>query len=40
MTSLLEEGLADENDFVEPPPATDEEVLRVHTPAWLRKLQD
>ncbi len=36
---LLEEGLADENDFVEPPPATDEEVLRVHTPAWLRKLQ-
>src|SRR5712664_1950068 len=36
---LLEEGLADENDFVEPPPATDEEVLRVHTPAWLRKVQ-
>jgi len=36
---LLEEGLADENDFVEPQPATDEEVLRVHTPAWLRKLQ-
>jgi acetoin utilization deacetylase AcuC-like enzyme len=36
---LLEEGLADESDFVEPQPATDEEVLRVHTPAWLRKLQ-
>src|SRR3981081_3188560 len=36
---LLEEGLADENDFVEPQPATDEEVLRVHTLAWLRKLQ-
>src|SRR3979490_2731273 len=36
---LLEEGLADENDFVEPQPATDEEVLRVHTPAWLRKVQ-
>jgi acetoin utilization deacetylase AcuC-like enzyme len=36
---LLEEGLADENDFVQPQPATDEEVLRVHTPAWLRKLQ-
>jgi len=37
--ALLEEGLAGESDFVEPHPATDEEVLRVHTPAWLRKLQ-
>jgi acetoin utilization deacetylase AcuC-like enzyme len=36
---LLEEGLAEVSDFVEPQPATDEEVLRVHTPGWLRKLQ-
>ena len=37
--ALLEEGLAGEGDFVEPQPATDEDVLRVHTPAWVRKLQ-
>ena len=37
--SLLEEGLADESDFLEPEPAADEDVLRVHTPAWVRKLQ-
>ena len=37
--SLLEEGLADESDFLEPEPASDEDVLRVHTPAWVRKLQ-
>ena len=37
--ALLEEGLADEGDFVEPQPATDEDVLRVHTPAYVGKLQ-
>jgi acetoin utilization deacetylase AcuC-like enzyme len=37
--TLLEEGVADENDFLEPEPAADEDVLRVHTPAWVRKLQ-
>jgi acetoin utilization deacetylase AcuC-like enzyme len=37
--SLLESGLADESDFVEPEPASDEDVLRVHTPSWVRKLQ-
>jgi acetoin utilization deacetylase AcuC-like enzyme len=37
--SLLEEGLADESDFVEPLLADDEDVLRVHTRAWVRSLQ-
>src|ERR1700681_4470300 len=37
--ALWEEGLADEGDFVEPQPATDEDVLRVHTPAYVNKLQ-
>ena len=36
--ALLEEGIAGESDFLEPPAATDEDVLRVHTPAWVRKL--
>jgi acetoin utilization deacetylase AcuC-like enzyme len=37
--ALLEEGLADAGDFVEPQSATDEDVLRVHTPAYVQKLQ-
>src|SRR6266849_1635942 len=37
--ALLEEGLADESDFLEPAPAADDDVLRVHTPAYVRKLQ-
>lgn len=37
--ALLEEGLADEGDFLEPPSAADEDVLRVHTPAYVQKLQ-
>jgi acetoin utilization deacetylase AcuC-like enzyme len=37
--ALLEEGLADEGDFVEPLSAADKDVLRVHTPAYVRKLQ-
>jgi acetoin utilization deacetylase AcuC-like enzyme len=37
--ALLEEGLADEGDFVEPQSAADEDVLHVHTPAYVQKLQ-
>ncbi len=37
--ALLEEGLADQSDFLEPAPAADDDVLRVHTPAYVRKLQ-
>jgi acetoin utilization deacetylase AcuC-like enzyme len=37
--ALLEEGLADGGDFVEPQSAADEDVLRVHTPAYVQKLQ-
>jgi acetoin utilization deacetylase AcuC-like enzyme len=36
---LLEEGLADAGDFVEPQLAADEDVLRVHAPAYVQKLQ-
>jgi acetoin utilization deacetylase AcuC-like enzyme len=37
--ALLEEGIAEESDFLHPEPAPDEDVLRVHTVAWVRKLQ-
>jgi acetoin utilization deacetylase AcuC-like enzyme len=37
--ALLEEGLADEGDFVEPQSAADEDVLHVHSPAYVQKLQ-
>jgi acetoin utilization deacetylase AcuC-like enzyme len=37
--TLLEERVADDSDFLEPAPAVDEDVLRVHTPAWVRKLR-
>jgi acetoin utilization deacetylase AcuC-like enzyme len=37
--ALIEEGIAEESDFVQPEPAPDEDVLRVHTAAWVRKLQ-
>jgi acetoin utilization deacetylase AcuC-like enzyme len=37
--TLLEEHVADDSDFLEPAPAADEDVLRVHTPAWVRKLR-
>jgi acetoin utilization deacetylase AcuC-like enzyme len=37
--ALLEGGLADESDLLEPAPAVDDDVLRVHTPAYVRKLQ-
>jgi len=36
---LLEAGIADHGDFVAPHPATDQDLLRVHTPEYLRKLQ-
>jgi acetoin utilization deacetylase AcuC-like enzyme len=37
--ALLEEGLADQADFLLPEPAADEDVLRVHTHAYVQKLQ-
>ena len=37
--SLLSEGIADAGDFLEPEPASDEDILRVHTPAWVKKLR-
>ena len=36
---LLETGVADHGDFVVPRPATDEDVLRVHTPVYVRKIK-
>lgn len=36
---LLHEELAEPGDFVEPEPATDEDVLRVHTPEYVRKVK-
>src|SRR3989304_9627061 len=36
---LLQERLATPSDFLEPQPATDADVLRVHTEDYVRKLQ-
>src|ERR1700686_5097852 len=36
---LLREGIAMPQDFLRPDPATDEDILRVHTPDWVRKLK-
>src|SRR5256886_1412125 len=36
---LLREGSATQKDFLRPNPAADEDILRVHTPEWLRKLK-
>jgi acetoin utilization deacetylase AcuC-like enzyme len=36
---LLDEGFAHPLDFVEPGPASDEEILRVHEPGWVHRLQ-
>ena len=36
---LLREGLAKEKDFLRPDPANDEDILRVHTREWVRKLK-
>jgi acetoin utilization deacetylase AcuC-like enzyme len=35
---LLDEGFAEPTDFVEPEPATDDEVLRIHEPGWVQRL--
>jgi acetoin utilization deacetylase AcuC-like enzyme len=35
----LAEGIAGPEDFIEPQPAPDEDVLRVHTQEWVRKLK-
>ena len=36
---LLRENLASEKDFLRPEPATDEDILGVHTGEWVRKLK-
>ncbi len=36
---LLETGIADASDFVTPQPASDQDVLLVHTPAYVQKLK-
>ena len=36
---LLEQGIAEPGDFLVPEPATDEDVLRVHLPEYVRKLK-
>ena len=37
---LLTEKIAALEDFAEPPPASDEDLLRVHTPEWVGKLKN
>jgi acetoin utilization deacetylase AcuC-like enzyme len=37
--ALLQENIAEPSDFQQPQPAADEDVLRVHTPDYVRKLQ-
>ena len=37
--TLLREGIATKDDFLTPSPATDEDILRVHTEGWVRKLE-
>ena len=36
---LLHEGIASQEDFLRPNPASDEDLLRVHTADWVRKLK-
>src|SRR5262249_34074001 len=36
---LLHESLATGHDFLRPNAASDEDILRVHTPDWVRKLK-
>jgi acetoin utilization deacetylase AcuC-like enzyme len=36
---LLREGIAETEDFLRPDPAKDEDILRVHTQDWVRKLK-
>lgn len=37
--ALLREGIAAAEDFLQPSPASDEEILRVHKPEWVGKLK-
>jgi len=37
--ALLAEGIAEQSDFLRPDPASDVDILRVHTPAYVNKLQ-
>src|SRR6202162_1025433 len=37
--ALIAEKIATREDFAQPQPATDEDILRVHTPEWVRKLK-
>jgi acetoin utilization deacetylase AcuC-like enzyme len=37
---LVADGIADESDILAPAPAADEDVLRVHTPDYVRKLKN
>ncbi len=37
--ALIAEKVATREDFIQPEPATDEDILRVHTPEWVRKLK-
>jgi acetoin utilization deacetylase AcuC-like enzyme len=37
--ALVAEKIASREDFVQPKPASDEDILRVHTPEWVRKLK-
>lgn len=37
--TLKSEGIAAEEDFLTPEPSADEDILRVHTPAWVEKLK-
>src|SRR6266446_7377054 len=36
---LIESGIASANDFVSPQPASDQDILLVHTPEYVRKLK-
>src|SRR6202790_1206615 len=36
---LLGDGVADANDFLDPQPATDQDILLVHTPEYVHKLK-
>src|SRR5215813_7248778 len=36
---LIEEGIADPSDFLTPQPASDQDILLVHTPAYVNKLK-
>jgi len=37
--AVVREEIATPEDFLQPSPATDEDILRVHTPEWTRKLK-